>query len=187
MASDAESLFETLLAEQKTQRLPPVEQWQPEREGSIDIRIARDGTWFHQGDPIRREAMVRLFASILRREDDRFFLVTPVEKLAIEVEDAPLQAVRMEVDGEGTAQRLLLTTNTGDHVLVDAEHALRVENAAGDPDPYVHVRAGLEARLTRPVFYELADLAVSSEDDPDLLGVWSAGRFFPLGRARAAD
>lgn len=185
MASEADSLFEALLAEQAARRLPPVEQWRPEREGTIDIRIARDGTWYHQGDPIRREAMVRLFASILRREDERYFLVTPVEKLAIVVEDAPLQAVRLECEGEGETQRLLLTTNTGDHVLVDAAHGLRVEDAAGDPDPYVHVRAGLEARLTRPVFYELVRLAVPASDAPDSVGVWSAGVFFPLGEVGA--
>ncbi|MEE4301330.1 MAG: DUF1285 domain-containing protein [Pseudomonadales bacterium] len=181
MATDADNLFETLLAERDARRLPPVEQWQPEREGTIDIRIARDGTWYHQGDPIRREAMVRLFASILRLEDGRYFLVTPVEKLAIEVEDAPLQAIALERDGEGEAQRLLLTTNGGDHVLVDAQHGLRVEDAGGDPDPYVHVRAGLEARLTRPVFYELARLAVPAADAPEVMGVWSDGAFFPLG------
>ena len=185
MATDADSLFETLLAEQRERSLPPVEQWQPERVGSIDILIARDGTWYHQGDPIRREAMVRLFSTILRREGARYFLVTPVEKLEIRVEDVPLQAIRLERDGSGEEQRLLLTTNTGEHVLVDADHALRVEDADAEPRPYVHVRAGLEARLTRPVFYELAELAEPSPTAPGMLGVWSAGTFFELGADRA--
>lgn len=181
-ASSAERLFEELLQAQGQQKLPPVESWHPERKAGIDIRIARDGTWYHEGEPIRRDAMVRLFSTILRRDDDDYFLVTPAEQLAIEVEDAPFLAVALERDGAGENQRLLLTTNVGDHVLVDAEHALRVDEREGEPAPYVHVRAGLHALINRATFYRLVDLAEPSPDDPDVLGVRSAGSFFPLGR-----
>ena len=102
---NADSLFETLLAEQRARRLPPVSEWKPTRRGAIDIRIARDGTWFHEGEMIKRDAMVRLFATILRKEEERFYLVTPVEQLEIVVEDAPMMAIALEVEGEGTAQR----------------------------------------------------------------------------------
>ena len=177
---NADSLFETLLAEQRARRLPPVSEWKPTRRGAIDIRIARDGTWFHEGEMIKRDAMVRLFATILRKEEERFYLVTPVEQLEIVVEDAPMMAIALEVEGEGTAQRVLLSTNGGDHVLVDAGHPIRVEDPMGVPSPYVHVRDGLEARLTRPAFYALVNEA-SSEDQQGRIGVWSCGLFFPIG------
>lgn len=180
--SDAEQLFDALLEAQGQQKLPPVESWHPERKGRIDIRIARDGSWYHEGEPIRREAMVRLFSTILRRDGDEYFLVTPGEQLAIEVEDAPFLAVALERKGAGESQQLLLTTNVGDHVLVDAEHALHVEDRDGEPAPYVHVRAGLHALINRATFYRLVDLAEPSPEDPDVLGVRSAGGFFPLGR-----
>lgn len=180
--SSAEQLFDALLAAQAQQKLPPVESWTPERVGSIDIRIARDGQWFHEGEQIRREAMVRLFSTILRREGDTYYLVTPAEQLAIEVEDAPFVAIALERDGTGDQQRLLLSTNVGDHVLVDAEHALRVDERDGEPAPYVHVRGGLEALINRATFYRLVDLAEPSPDDPGLMGVRSSGCFFPLGR-----
>ena len=183
----ADSLFDALLTQQRLRGLPPVDQWQPEHEGAIDIRIARDGTWYHQGGAIKREAMVRLFSTILRREGDAHFLVTPAEKLAIDVEDSPFTAIRLEQEGEGRAQRLLLTTNVGDHVLVDAEHPLTVigTDANGDPAPRVQVRGGMQALLSRPVYYELAELAESDPEDPDQFGVYSCGRFFPLGEKRA--
>lgn len=179
----AQSLFRQLLEDQAGASRPPVEQWQPEREGRIDIRIARDGTWYHEGDPIRREAMVRLFASILRRDDDGFWLVTPVEKLAIEVEDAPFVAIFLETEGQGGDQRLLLTTNVGDHVLVDADHPIDVEDDDGEPAPYVHVRDGLQARINRTTYYRLADLVEPDPEDPSRLGVRSCGHFFPIGRS----
>lgn len=180
--TSAQSLFDVLLAEQGDRSRPPVENWHPEREGRIDIRIARDGTWYHEGDPIRRDAMVRLFSGILRREGDRHFLVTPVEKLAIEVEDAPFTAIALERDGAGDDQRLLLTTNVGEHVLIDAEHPLRVEDRDGEPAPYVRVRNGMDALINRATFYRLAELAEPSPEDPDVLGVRSCGEFFALGR-----
>ncbi len=177
----AESLFERLEREQAERKLPPVEQWDPEHEGGIDIRIARDGRWYHEGSPIHREAMVRVFSTILRRDGDDYFLVTPVEKLRIEVDDAPFVAVRLEREGEGREQRLLLTTNTGDHVVVDADHPLQVEDRDGEPAPYVHLRSGLWALVSRNVFYELAELAEQREMGASTrLGVWSGGEFFPL-------
>ena len=182
MSHDPETLFEQLLAEQRERRLPPVDQWKPEREGRIDMRIARDGTWYHEGEPIRRDAMVRLFSTILRREGDRFCLVTPGEKLELEVEDAPFLAVGLERAGEGDAQRLLFTTNVGEHVLVDAAHPLQVDDVDGEPAPYVLVRDGLWARLTRSVFYRLVDLAEHAPGDPRSLIVRSGGETFELGR-----
>ncbi|MDZ7825861.1 MAG: DUF1285 domain-containing protein [Gammaproteobacteria bacterium] len=178
----ARSLFESLMAEQQERKLPPVDQWQPEREGEIDIRIARDGTWYHEGAPIRREAMVRLFSTILRREGDRYWLVTPAEKLAIEVEDAPFTAIGLEQEGSGDDQRLLFTTNVGEHVLLDSEHPLRVEEEGGEPSPYVPVRGGMEALINRPTFYRLVELAEPDPEDRRSLGVRSCGQFFPIGR-----
>lgn len=156
--------------------LPPVHLWRPSHCGEIDIRILRDGTWLHEGAPIARERLVRLFSTVLRRDPDGFHLVTPAEKLRITVDDAPFVAVR--VDRVGEALRFL--TNVGDAVEAGPEHALRVavDDATGEPAPYLHVRRGLEARLARPVFYELADMAVPRNGE---LGVESGGAWFPLG------
>jgi hypothetical protein len=166
----------------KPRGLPPVHLWNPPNCGEIDIRIRRDGMWFHEGSPIGREALVRLFSTVLRKDPDGFYLVTPVEKLRITVEDAPFTAVR--VDRAGDTLRFL--TNVGDEVEGGPDHPLRVEIDAttAEPAPYVHVRAGLEARLTRPVFYELVE-AAETRDTPDgpQLGVMSKGAWFPLGVA----
>ena len=164
-------------------RLPPVEKWNPPHCGAIPMRIARDGTWHYMGTPIGRPRMVRLFSTILRRDPGEFVLVTPVERVAIEVEDAPFVAVTLDVtDPGGAGQALSFTTNVGDEVTADASHPIHViENAVtGEPSPYVLVRGGLEARISRAVFYELADLAVERDGQ---LGVVSGGAFFPLGRA----
>ena len=160
--------------------LPPVHLWNPPDRGDIDMRIAADGTWFYQGTPINRPAMVRLFSTILRRDGDRYVLVTPVEKVGIKVDDAPFVAVGVEVAGEGTAQSLSFRTNAGDWTLAGPEHPLRVETdpISREPRPYVHVRGGLEALIARPVFYELVALA---EPRTGQLGVWSKGTFFSLG------
>lgn len=159
-------------------KLPPVDKWNPTYCGHSDMRIARDGTWFHQGSPIGREAMVRLFSTILRREPDGgYVLVTPVEKLDIEVEDAPFVAVEMRREGEGPAAKLAFRLNTGDLVVAGLEHALRFEPDGDALRPYLHVRAGLEALVARSVYYELAELALEAEGEP---GVWSDGVFFPL-------
>ena len=136
--------------------LPPVHLWHPAHCGTIDIRIAADGRWFHEGSPIGREALVRLFAGVLRRDPEGYVLVTPVEKLSIAVDDAPFVAVAVQA-GEGT---LTFTTNVGDEVVADPDHAIRVAaGPGGAPRPYLHVRRGLEALIARPVFYELAALA----------------------------
>jgi hypothetical protein len=165
-------------------KLPPVEKWNPAHCGDIDIRIARDGTWYHLGTPIGRKELVRLFSTILRKDPDGFHLVTPVEKMRIRVDDAPFLAVLMDANGEGRAQSLTFTTNVGDEVTASASDPIRVETDAstGEPAPYVHVRRGLEARMARAVFYHLADLAVPGEGaDEGYLGVWSNGVFFRLG------
>jgi uncharacterized protein len=165
------------LAEER--KLPPVERWNPDHCGDSDMRIARDGTWFHQGSPIGRPAMVRLFSTILRREPDgRFVLVTPVEKLDIEVEEAPFVAVEMKAEGSGEDARLAFRLNTGDLVTAGPDHPLRFEERADGPHPYLHVRGGLEALVARPVFYELVDRAIA--ESPAAPGVWSNGAFFPM-------
>jgi hypothetical protein len=168
------------LAEAK--KLPPVDKWNPGHCGDSEMRIARDGTWFHQGSPIGRPAMVRLFSTILRRESDgRFVLVTPVEKLDIEVEDAPFVAVELKAEGEGEAMSLAFRLNTGDLVVAGPGHPLRFEPGPDGPHPYLEVRAGLEALIARPIYYELAELALAGGDPP---GLWSGGAFFPMEPAR---
>ena len=160
-------------------RLPPVEQWNPTHCGHSDMRIAREGTWFHQGSPIGREAMVRLFSTILRREPDgSYVLVTPGEKLDIDVEDAPFIAVELKSEGEGKVRRLAFRLNTGDLVTAGPNHALRFATGDDGPRPYLHVRAGLEALIARPVYYEIAELALAGDSDP--AGVWSDGAFFAI-------
>lgn len=164
-------------------KLPPVERWNPSHCGDSDMRIARDGTWFHQGTPIGRPAMVRAFSRILRREHDGgYVLVTPVEKLDIAVEDAPFVAVELKVEGAGHDARLAFRLNTGDLVTASAEHPLRFAEHDDGPHPYLHVRgdvgAGLEALIARPIYYELAELALGNDSDPP--GLWSAGAFFPI-------
>lgn len=164
-----------LLADKK---LPPVDNWNPERCGPSDMRIAADGTWYHAGGRIGRPALVRLFSTILRREPDgRHVLVTPVEKLDIEVEDAPFVAVEVTNEGSGRDRKLAFRLNTDDYVIAGPENALRIEtDADGTPRPYLHVRRGLEALVARSVFYELVELALAEGNDP--LGLWSDGAFF---------
>lgn len=165
-----------LAAEKK---LPPVASWNPSHCGDSFMRIARDGRWYHEGSPIGRMAMVRLFSTILRRESDgSFVLVTPVEKLSIEVEDAPFVAVELRSEGEGEGRSLAFRLNTGDLVVADPEHPLRFETGADGPLPYLAVRDGLDALVARPVYYELANLAIAEGADPP--GLWSAGAFFPM-------
>ena len=160
-------------------RLPPVEKWNPERCGDSEMRIARDGTWYHQGAPITRPAMVRLFSTVLRREPDgSHVLVTPVEKLDIEVESTPFRAVEMQSEGEGRDRKIALKLDSGDGVIVGADHPLTVTEGDNGPSPRVLVRHGLEAELSRPIYYELAEIAVAEAADPP--GIWSNGTFFPL-------
>jgi hypothetical protein len=162
-------------------RLPPVDRWHPERCGHSGMRIARDGTWYHKGEAIRRPAMVRLFSTILRREPDgRHVLVTPVEKLDIEVESTAFRAIDMHVEGEGQGQNIAFALDSGDAVILGHDHPLRIVGTAQGPSPRIVVRHGLEAELTRSVYYELADLALAGAEPH---GVWSNGVFFPLEAA----
>jgi hypothetical protein len=170
------------LAEAK--KLPPVQSWNPPHCGDSAMRIARDGTWYHEGRPIGRPAMVRLFSSILRREPDgSHVLVTPSEKLAIEVEDAAFVAVEMKSEGKGEGRSLAFRLNQGEMVVAGPAFPLRLAAARPGarlcpPRPYLVVRGGLEALVARPVFYELAELAIAEGADP--LGLWSGGAFFAL-------
>jgi hypothetical protein len=171
-----------LAAEQK---LPPVERWNPPHCGHSGMRIAADGTWYHEGSPIGRPALVKLFSGVLRREPDgRHVLVTPVEKLDIDVEDAAFLAVEVTSEGEGRARTLAFRLHTDALVVAGPAHPLRVETAPdGAPRPYLHVRgtpgAGLEARIVRPVFYELAELALAESAATGAApGLWSGGAFF---------
>jgi hypothetical protein len=158
-------------------RLPPVDQWNPQACGHSGMRIARDGTWYHDGAPIRRSAMVRLFSSVLRREaDGSHVLVTPVEKLEIDVEATAFRAIDMRIEGEGRDQRIAFALDSGDAVILGPEHALRIVHTPDGPSPRLLVRHGLEAELTRAVYYELADLALAHTPP----GAWSEGAFFPL-------
>jgi hypothetical protein len=164
--------------------LPPVHLWHPAHCGEIDIVIKKNGLWFHEGTPIGREALVRLFSTVLRKDPDGFHLVTPVEKMKITVEDAPFIAVR--VDQEGDTLKFL--TNVGDVVEAGPDNAIRVDMdaATGAPRPYVHVRRGLEALIARPVFYELVELATErATPQGPTLGVTSNGAWFPVGPAGA--
>ena len=164
-------------------KLPPVALWNPSHCGHSAMRIARDGTWFHEGSPIGRPAMVRLFSTILRREPDgRHVLVTPVEKLDIDVDDAPFLAVEVKSEGQGRARTLAFRLNVGELVVAGPSHPLRVEEREDGPHPYLMVRDGLEALVVRSVYYELAELALAEGTVP--VGLWSSGTFFPLG-ARA--
>ena len=163
------------------QKLPPVERWNPAHCGDSEMRIARDGTWFHQGSPIGRVAMVRLFSTILRREEDGgYVLVTPAEKLDIAVEDAPFVATSMKAEGSGAAMRLGFQLNTGELVTAGPDHKLRFAAREDGPRPYIHVRAGLEALIARPVYYELAELALANADADGVAGIWSDGAFFAI-------
>lgn len=166
-------------------RLPPVERWNPAHCGDSAMRILADGTWLHEGSPIGRAALVRLFSTVLRREPDGgHVLVTPVEKLSIAVDDAPFLAVELESNGEGTARRLAFRTNVGDVVVAGPGNPLVIEDRGHGAHPYLRVRGGLDALVARPVYYELANLAL---DEPagatDGIGLWSDGAFFALGSA----
>jgi hypothetical protein len=169
--------------------LPPVHLWNPAHCGDIDIVIRRNGLWVHEGTPIGREGLVRLFSTVLRKDDDGFHLVTPGEKLRIEVEDAPFIAIRLDaLAGEDGEAVLRFVTNVGDVVEAGPGHAIRVESAGpdGEPRPYVHVRRGLEALIARPVFYELADLAQERAfAEGPMMAVRSHGVWFPIGPPEA--
>jgi len=167
----------------------PVEQWSPPFCGDIDMRIARDGTWFYQGTPIGRPALVRLFASILRKDPERYVLVTPVERVGVTVEDAPFVAVEMTAATEASGQVLRFRTNVEDWVAADAEHPLRFETAEADGvKPYIRVRGGLWARVGRALALDLVALAeIREHEGARSFGVASAGAFFPITSAEEAE
>lgn len=164
------------------QSLPPVHLWNPGFCGDIDMHIKRDGSWDYMGSAISRAPMIKLFSSILRRDDDgKYYLVTPVEKVGIRVDDAPFVAVELRIEGEGRDQVLYFRTNVDDVVILDKNHPLRVAFAAnGEPSPYILVRDRLEALVTRSVYYELAEMV---EEIDGQYGLWSSGYFFVLGAA----
>ncbi len=177
-------LIEALGPEAERRGLPPVERWNPAYCGEIDMRIAADGTWHYRGSPIGREPLVRLFASILRREaDGSHVLVTPVERVGINVEDAAFVAVELAMKGEGRTRELTFRTNVGDIVTAGPDHRLRfaTEKGTGGLKPYVTVRGGLEALLTRALAQELAAMV---EEENGGAGVWSGGLFFTLPRSQ---
>ena len=182
MSADSGRLA-AIVAAISNQQLPPVDTWNPSRTDDIDIRIAANGDWFHQGSHIRRSRMVRLFSSVLRVDDDgHTYLVTPLERLRIVVEDAPFMAVGMERHGVGDDQTLVFTTNVGDQVIADAAHPIIVEYAEkdGEPSPYVVVRDKLRAKLNRAIFYDLAEQAIMKDG---VAGVFSGGFFMRLGES----
>ena len=187
MAGGADKLDQVAKAAKQApgRGLPPVHLWNPAHSGEIDIVIKPDGSWRHEGATIQREALVRLFSTVLRKDPDGYWLVTPVEKMKIKVEDAPFVAVRVDrVQGEGGEPVLRFTTNVGDEVEASAENPIRVAvDAAGAPRPYVHVRRGLEALIARPVFYELVEM---TEERDGTLGLPSHGAWFEIGEAEVA-
>ncbi|WP_299372033.1 DUF1285 domain-containing protein [uncultured Tateyamaria sp.] len=175
---DADGLVASITAA-KTRGLPPVHLWNPPFCGDLDMRIARDGTWFYQGTPIGRPGLVKLFSSILKCEDGKYFLVTPVEKVGITVDDAPFVAIDFEAAGQGTDQVLTFTTHVDDMAVAGPDHPIRVERDAetGEPAPYILIRADLEALIDRKSFYRLVDLGVHHDG---WFGVWSSGAFFGI-------
>ncbi len=185
MAIDADMRPEDIFAQISKRGLPPVHLWEPELCGDIDIRIARDGTWFYMGSPIGRKRLVRLFSTVLRKDPDgEHYLVTPVEKLRIEVEDAPFLVVELKETGRDERQNLYFRTKTDDVVLAGSGHPITVEaSESGEPSPYVEIRSGLMGLIARSVYYHLVELGVEREIDDELMfGVWSGGEFFELGR-----
>ena len=159
----------------------PVERWNPDYCGEMDLVIKADGSWWHEGSRITRKGLVELFASVLRKDEDgRTYLVTPVEKLGIQVARAPFLAIRVDAMGAGQDQRLFFKTNLDETVEAGPDHPIRVETDPDtlEPDPYVRVRGRLDAAINRAVFYELVELA---EEVDGQLGVWAGGAFFPLG------
>jgi hypothetical protein len=174
------------LPREKGRGLPPVERWNPPFCGDIDMQIAADGTWFYQKTPIGRPALVKLFASVLKREGTKYFLVTPVEKVGLIVVDAPFLAVELKVEHDARGQALRFRTNVDDWVEAGPGHALRFEPqpATGGLKPYLHVRSELWAKVTRALFYDLVELGEERElDGKAMFGVASGGEFFAMAEA----
>ncbi|MDQ2066910.1 DUF1285 domain-containing protein [Xinfangfangia sp. CPCC 101601] len=178
----ADTLAAAAKAASKASGLPPVHLWNPDFCGDIDMRIARDGTWYYLGTPIGRAPLVKLFSSILKREGDSYFLVTPVEKVGIKVDDAPLLAIDFEAEGTGEAQNLHFVTKTEDRAMAGPDHPIRVErDDKGEPSPYVLIRSNLWALIDRKSFYRLVELGCHApHDGASWFGLWSGGQFFPV-------
>ena len=172
--SDIDDLFDTLMRLQRNKRLPPLQQWQPSHAGEIDIRIDREGNWYHEGVRIQRQPLVDLFATILRHESDGYYLVTPVEKIKIVVEEVPFLAIDLDVRGAGQAKQLLFSTNVGDYIIASEVNPIYMIGER----PFLHVRDGLEARIQRSVFYRLVE---EGEEQSNDLIVYSDGCTFNLG------
>ncbi len=187
MAKAGQAGLEGIAAAVPKKGLPPVEQWNPPFCGDIDMRIAADGTWFYQGTPIGRASLVRLFSSVLKREGDKYYLVTPVEKVGLIVEDAPFIAVELDVVRNGQEQLLRFRTNVDDWVEAGRGHALRFESSAsGGLKPYLHIRRELWAKVTRALFYDLVELGEERAVDGKMMfGVISGGEFFAMADASA--
>jgi len=176
--SGPESLSLESLVEQFSGRdLPPVKQWHPENERDIDMRIDRAGDWYYNGSKIQRQRMVALFSSVLRREEEQYFLVTPGEKLRITVENVPFVALLLRVEGQGSEQQLIFTDNCGNQTTAGSENPVWMEAGDAEPLPYVMVRDNLPALIARPVYYQMADLL---SEQHGAHGLWSSGHFFPL-------
>ena len=182
---DLEGLTASL--SRRSHGLPPVERWNPPFCGDIDMRIAADGTWYYQKTPIGRPALVQLFAGILRRENDKYFLVTPVEKVGLVVEEVPFLAVELRVEHDERGHVLNFRTNVDDWVAAGPGHALRFEvTASGGLKPYLHVRRELWAKVTRALFYDLVELGEEREQNgKTMFGVVSSGEFFAMAEASA--
>ncbi len=176
--SAVDELYEQLRERLEAQSYPPVQSWQPPRGGRIDIRIDTDGEWYHESVRIERQELVRLFSTILRKDPDGYCLVTPAERLLIEVMDVPFVAVDVEQGTGEEGVELLFTTNVGDYVIADEAHRIWVEEHVAGPRPYIHVRDGLNARINRPTYYRLAELCEEADG-----GHWlvSRGARFQLG------
>ena len=179
-------MLEKLIKEIKNAEdlLPPVHLWEPDFCGEIDIHIKRNGQWFHEGDLIKRQQLVNLFSKVLRLDDDgHYYLVTPAEKLKIQVDDVPLLTVKAECIGEGKDQKVCLTTDTGYQYIVDADHPVYVEfdEQTGEPRPYSTVRGNLKSLLSRTVYMSLVDWGMKSEVKKGNFGFWSSDQFFELG------
>lgn len=178
-----------IMARLQDKKLPPVDKWNPDFCGDIDMRIARDGTWYYMGSPIGRKRMVKLFSTVIRRDDDQYFLVTPVEKLGIKVDDAPFVAVEADIHEPGPDQGIVFRTNVDDEVIAGPDNPIRVEidPETAEPSPYVLVRKNLWALIARPVFYQLVDAGEERViDGRTVLGIASRGRFFVIGSLDAS-
>lgn len=184
MSQNPENLAKQVTETMKNAGQPPLEQWHPELSGEMDLRISRDGQWIYKGEPVSREAIVKLFSTILRREDDsQYYLLTPVEKWQIQVEDTPLLAHSLEVEGAGEQQVIKLTTNVGEILEVGDEHPLKIDHYedSGQPRPVIRVRHGVDARLVTAAYYDLAEHVVEQTvDGKPVLGVFSNGNFYKI-------